>query len=43
MTVESEKSKRMRAKTLIDYVPADLLDDFLWTVQQYAAEGMDKA
>ena len=41
--MESEKSKRLRAKKLVDWVPDGLLDDLLWALQQYTAEEMNKA
>lgn len=32
-----EKSKRVRAKRLVEAVPAEELDDLLWVLMQYAA------
>lgn len=39
--MESEKSKRLRAATLIDAVPVEELDNLMWVLQQYAAPGLN--
>lgn len=36
-----EKSKRMRARRLVEAVPAVELDDLLWLLMQYAAPGLN--
>lgn len=38
----SRKEKLKCLRTLIDYVTDDYLDTLMWTVQQFAAKGMNE-
>lgn len=40
--MDDEDTKRKMAHALISQVPAELLDDFLWVVRQYAVPGLNK-
>lgn len=39
--METDQEKRQYGKLLIDNVPAELLEDMIWALQQFAAPGMN--